>query len=385
MKMTPITAAPVDENAFQFGPQQEVGIQKVNKWMNGHKSKEETPLVFRLFGFAGTGKTTIARHLAASVKGRVCYAAYTGKAALMMQRSGCDGASTIHSLLYTAKTNPDGSMVFVRNRQSDIVGASLIVIDECSMVDDKIGADLESFGVPILVLGDPAQLPPVNGKGYFTHGHTPDVMLTEIHRQARDNPIIRIATDVREGRVIQYGDYGTVIIDRPGNRSAEDVLAADQIIVGKNRTRGAFNTRIRKYLGRENLLPEMGDRLVCLRNDSTTGLLNGGLFSIIEPVKESGRKHLVFRIASDDEQDGAKTMVKVRREFFEGGADKLTWKTLRGTQQFDYGYALTGHKSQGSQWANVLAYDESNIFGEDARAWLYTVITRASETLTLIR
>jgi exodeoxyribonuclease-5 len=76
------------------------------------------------------------------------------------------------------------------------------------MVDEALGRDLMSFGTPILVLGDPGQLPPISGGGFFTE-HEPDFLLTEIHRQARDNPIIRLAMHVREGNEIMHGDYGT--------------------------------------------------------------------------------------------------------------------------------------------------------------------------------
>src|SRR5919107_1831700 len=85
--------------------------------------------------------------------------------------------------------------------------AALIVIDECSMVDAELGRDLMSFGVPVLVLGDPAQLPPVQGGGFFTEAE-PDAMLTEVHRQARDNPIIRLSMAVREGERLALGQYG---------------------------------------------------------------------------------------------------------------------------------------------------------------------------------
>ena len=100
------------------------------------------------------------------------------------------------------------SPTFSLNRQSPIAKAKLVIIDECSMVDEELGRDLMSFGTPILVLGDPGQLPPISGGGFFTE-HEPDFLLTEIHRQARDNPIIRMALDVREGRELMYGDYGT--------------------------------------------------------------------------------------------------------------------------------------------------------------------------------
>jgi exodeoxyribonuclease-5 len=381
----PVKSLPQAADGFRFGAQQEKGVISVDAWLQAHRKRSEARLVYRLFGYAGTGKTTIARHLAKGVNGKVCYAAYTGKAALMMQQNGCEGATTIHALLYKTVVQSDGSVRFKFNRKSPAAKAALIVIDECSMVDEKIGRDLERFGVPILVLGDPAQLPPVKGKGYFTQGCKPDTMLTEIHRQARDNPIIRFATDVREGRALPYGDFGKVVIDRPGRRSVEEVLVADQIIVGRNDTRHAFNARIRKHLGRPGPLPVVGDRLVCLRNDMTTGVLNGGLFKVSGSARDRGNNEIPLKVKSEDFTGQKDIVVRVRREFFEGGHEKLAWPEIEGTQQFDYGYALTGHKSQGSQWSHVIAYDESSTFGNQAQGWLYTVITRASEQLTLIR
>ena len=369
---------------FRFGAQQDQGIIGVSRWLEAHRRQETAPLVYRLFGYAGTGKTTIARHLAAGVKGGVAFGAYTGKAALMMQRSGCIGAQTIHSLLYKVKIR-DGKMRFQVDRKGPLSKVKLIVIDECSMVDERVGQDLESFGIPILVLGDPAQLPPVSGKGYFTHGAEPDTMLTEIHRQAKDNPIIRFATDVREGRGLPYGDFGEVVIDRAGRRGPAEVLEADQIIVGRNATRNAFNARIRKFKGLEDPYPAVGDRLVCLRNDMDVGILNGGLFEVEALRKARGPDLIGLAVTSQDIDGSGPVSVQVRREFFDGDAGRLPFEELRGTQQFDYGYALTAHKAQGSQWGHVIAYDEGGTFGEDARRWLYTVITRASERLTLIR
>src|SRR5213078_5055573 len=127
-----------------------------------------TPLVFRLFGYAGTGKTTLARHLAQGVDGKVLFAAFTGKAALVMRAKGCSGASTIHSLIYRARESGEETPNFELWDDSPASKAALIVIDECSMVDAEPGRDLMSFGVPLLVLGDPAQLPPIQGGGFFT-------------------------------------------------------------------------------------------------------------------------------------------------------------------------------------------------------------------------
>jgi len=372
-------AAPA--GAFSFGPQQDQAMSKVSHWFK-HESK--TQRIFRLFGFAGTGKTTLARHLAAQIGGRVCFAAFTGKAALMLRSCGCDDASTIHSAMYKARTTPGGQVHFVLNRNGAAAGARLIVIDECSMVDEEIGRDLLSFGVPILVLGDPAQLPPVKSAGFFTECARPDVMLTEIHRQAKDNPIIRVATAVREGRPLSYGTFGTVEIGRRGERGPEDVIGADQIIVGRNATREAYNAALRRHLGRKNIFPEAGDKLVCLRNDNDLGIYNGGLFSVERMLRAARGNKIPMSLRSEDDETGTIT-VNVLPQCFEGDIQSVEWRRRRDAQEFTYGYALTCHKAQGSQWDHVVAYDESATFGAAASRWLYTAVTRASKQLTLIR
>src|ERR1700722_6360302 len=167
--------------------EQRAALDKVGRWL-----KAGEPQVFRLFGYAGVGKTTLARHVAEAARGEAAFAAFTGKAALVLRSKGCAGASTIHALIYRASEGDEGAPTFTLNHDGPASRAGLIVIDECSMVDAELGRDLLSFGKQILVLGDPAQLPPVKGGGYFTETE-PDVMLTEIHRQAEDDPIIRLS------------------------------------------------------------------------------------------------------------------------------------------------------------------------------------------------
>ena len=174
-----------------WSPQQEEALKAVAFWL-----KQGEPQVFRLFGYAGTGKTTLARHLAEEAGGDVVFGAFTGKAAMVLRSRGCKDARTIHSMIYRPKEVDSEEPSFVLNEQSAAAHASLIIIDECSMVDEELGRDLLSFGKPVLVLGDPAQLPPVKGGGYFTEAE-PDMMLTEVHRQAADNPIIRLSMMVR--------------------------------------------------------------------------------------------------------------------------------------------------------------------------------------------
>lgn len=371
----------MDGDSFTFAPQQADAARTFADWWKNRVSGDQ---IFRLFGYAGTGKTTVVKHLVADLGLNVAYAAFTGKAALMMKRSGCHDASTIHSLIYQVVEGDDGMVEFKLNPDSEAKNVDLIVIDECSMVDQDLAFDLMSFEKPILVLGDPAQLPPVAGAGFFIN-HEPNVMLTEIHRQAKGNPIIHLATCVREGNPFKLGAYGTSCVVPRGTLEIEEILAADQILVGLNKTRKAYNARIRKALGRASMSPEKEDRLVCLKNDRALGLFNGGMFTIEEVLKRKSKKDTFrIKVKSDDFENRAPFIVQVRQEFFLGGVEALDWRDLKHSQHFDYGYALTCHKSQGSQWPHVIAYDESQSFRDDHRKWLYTAITRASERLTLV-
>lgn len=189
---------------MSWSPQQELAIRSVRSWLKDPSGKQ----VFRLFGYAGTGKTTLAQELAKSVRGRVLYATFTGKASLVLQSKGCEDASTIHSLIYKAEVDDrTGEADFILNDNSNLRGAGLLIVDEVSMVGEELANDLLSFNTRILVLGDPAQLPPVKDEGFFINA-SPDVMLTEVHRQAAENPIIRMSMDIREGKRLKPGTYG---------------------------------------------------------------------------------------------------------------------------------------------------------------------------------
>jgi len=372
----------------EWSPQQEAALAAVRAWFREARVRrarcEPFRQVFYLAGFAGTGKSTLARVLASHAR-RVCYAAFTGKAALVMRSKGCEGAKTIHSLIYRPVEGA-GETTFVLSETSDANEADLIVIDECSMVDEELGTDLLSFGVPVLVIGDPAQLPPVKGAGFFT-SREPDVMLTEVHRQARDNPIIRMSMDVREGRRLALGAYGDskVILREDVDRA--EVLASDQLLVGKNATRRSYNARIRELRGFKPDVPAIGDRLVCLKNERRKGLLNGSLWNVVDvppKVKPRDRRHALMIVPSDD-VEAQPRLVLVHKAYFLGEDDKLSKEVAKGSSAFDFGYALTVHKSQGSQWDKVYLFDESRIFGRNAMNHLYTAITRAAKTITIVR
>ena len=323
------------------------------------------------------------------------FAAFTGKAAQVLRSKGAVNARTLHSLIYrprgeeaiedetTGRTSI--SPTFSLNRQSPVAKAALIVVDECSMVDEELGRDLMSFGTPILVLGDPAQLPPISGGGFFTE-HEPDHLLTEIHRQARDNPIIHMAMDVREGRELSYGDFGAARVISRNEVDQDLVLSADQVLIGTNRTRRRYNQRLRELKGFNASYPQAGDKLVCLRNDPAKGLLNGSLWKVMTSSRETVKPGINLLVSpEEDDPDRGVAKIKLLKAAFENPEADVPWQQKKRFDDFDYGYALTVHKTQGSQWDEVVLFDESYAFKDTRQRWLYTAITRAAERLTIVR
>jgi exodeoxyribonuclease-5 len=361
-----------------FSAEQDSALKAVVAWMKRPKDQ-----IFRLFGYAGTGKTTLAREIADGVSGDVRFAAFTGKAAGVLRSKGCEGASTIHSLIYRSRGSDEtDAPTFVLNRQSEAGRVKLIVIDECSMVDEALGRDLLSFGTKVLVLGDPAQLPPIQGGGFFTE-HPPDAMLTEVHRQAIDNPIVRLSTMVRQGERLPLGDHGDAKVIRRADLGQKVAAAADQILVGRNATRREVNQKIRALRGHAETAPVAGERLVCLRNNKEKGLLNGGTFIVKErAISEKGV--VTMRVLSDDRPEDGLVKVSVLPEFFLGREEDVPMTKRKRFDEFDFGYALTVHKAQGSQWDEVLLFDESYAFREHRERWLYTGVTRAAKRLTVV-
>lgn len=402
-----------------WSPQQDHALVKVNEWLN-----DPSKQLFRLFGYAGTGKTTMAKALAEGVEGQTLFGAFTGKAAHVLKQKGCP-AATIHSMIYHSKEKGQAALkimeerlvariavltasgytearftedrewrdmtraiaeerknlskpFFSLNPDSVVKDASLVIIDECSMVDGQMGQDLLGFGTKVLVLGDPAQLPPVRGEGFFTNAE-PDVMLDEIHRQAKGNPIIEMATTIRQGGVLKLGHYGESRVMLKDDLDRQMALSADQILVGRNKTRHAYNARMRSLFGYSGTIPEVGERLVCLRNDNEAGLLNGAIW-FVEACELQDEDDLVSMTIRDGE-----TVIGVSAWTHHFQNRELPWHMKRDAQEFTYGYALTCHKSQGSQWDDVLVIDESSAFREHASRWLYTAVTRAASRVTVAR
>lgn len=397
-----------------FSAGQLAAINKITAWLN-----TPTDPFFLFAGYAGTGKSTLAMHIAAGVSGRVVFLAPTGKAAYVLQSKGCHGAETIHKAIYTPKeksqkrladltiklkterlrTPRDDAAIaelelgveremenlrrplFQLNTESPIRGASLIIVDEASMVDQQVGSDLASFGVPILAMFDPGQLPPVGGAGFFTSGRKPDVMLEEIHRQAADNPIIALSKRVREGKFLALGNYGESKVIALSDVVKEDALGCNQLLVGRNASRKTYNARMRQLLlGQNGGYPVKGDRLVCLRNDHEAGLLNGSIWAAQSTSYDEEEDLVTMTLRGED---GSLVATEAHGALFRG--EEIPWQVRKDAAEFDYGYALTVHKAQGSQWDDVFILDESACFQADRAKWLYTAITRAANRVVVVR
>jgi ATP-dependent exoDNAse (exonuclease V) alpha subunit len=362
-----------------FTPHQDAALTAASDW---YKSARGSASIFRLFGFAGTGKTTLAKHIAEGIDGKVLFAAFTGKAACVMRSKGCHSASTIHSLIYKARESGEETPSFDLWHEAPASKAKLIIIDECSMVDAELARDLMSFDVPLLVLGDPAQLPPIQGGGFFTDAK-PDAMLTEVHRQAQDDPIVRLSMEIRAGNRLAAGEYGETQVVRRADLDPKRVLGADQVLVGRNATRRAYNARLRERHGFAEALPMAGDKLVCLRNNRRKGLFNGGLW-LVKAKPKARRQIIRMHLDPDEGLGGRMVKVSVRPECFTGEIDQFEWPQRKPYDEFDFGYVLTVHKAQGSQWDDVVLFDESGAFPDNRDRWLYTGVTRAAKRLTVV-
>lgn len=391
--------------------------------------------VFVLSGYAGTGKTFLIDYvvreiLKLDVGKEAVFVSPTGKAAANLVRNGTV-AGTVHSLIYVRDgeefdVDENGEIIerkelsFIKREKID-EQIRLIIIDEASMINETVLTDLLSFGVKCLFSGDGAQLPPVNGACPLLEN--PHYTLTEIVRQAADNPIIQVATLAREGKKIPYGTYGdsVCVIGRNALKGAERkrlFLKADQILCGRNKTRAALNDEVRGYKGisKEQVLPLDGEKLICTLNDWEKALdrderfyLVNGIIGTASEIKESFDDLATMEFQADFMEESVKVPFDLGI-FKEGkyrhlygdravtlsdgtvaheGSFELLHK-LRAVAdepicRFEFAYAITCHKAQGSEFEFVIVFDESWAFGEEGNRWLYTAITRAKEKLLIIR
>jgi exodeoxyribonuclease V len=388
--------------SYTLSPDQAAALKAIGVWYRTRSAPYLT-----LGGYAGTGKTTLIAYLRQALRqhdpdARVAFCAYTGKAARVLQERlrdqqvprKKDSVSTIHSLIYTTEDTERDTPKWVRK---DELERDLIIVDEASMVDETIWADLLRFEIPILAVGDHGQLPPVGSS--FNLMAEPHLRLERIFRQEQDSPIIEVATLARTTGVLPAREFGAGVRKLNRNLPETGLMVQDMleswrpellVLCGYNHTRVKLNQAIRGYRDIESPEPQSGDRVVCLRNNRQKKIYNGMIGRIVRCVpadNDPGRLWYEAEIELDGE-DYSYTGYILRSQFgaTEAARDLPPAPHDERGDLWDFGYALTVHKAQGSQSPRVLVFEER--FGrsseEDWRRWLYTAVTRAQEELTVV-
>ena len=397
---------------------QAVADKKIRDWFfNG------TRQVFVLAGYAGTGKTALLKHTVLETlhlddKATASFVTPTGKAATVLIKKGVS-ACTVHRLIYQVQTIEEevvvkGKKIKVerlsfRRRETIDKAIRLIVLDEASMVSDDMLQDILNFGVKVLMCGDNAQLPPV--EGFNTYLKKPDYTLTQIVRQQKDNPIINLAALAREGKNIPFGSFGdkALVIFRNkfvGERREKLMLGCDQIICGMNKTRAKINDDVRILKGFKRNLPQSGDKLICTLNnweqfidgEQRFNLVNGIIGTAIDPHYDRANEIGFMQFKPEFLDENCPEVLPFDYGIFEDGEYKYKHgdtfakyddngepTDVFTLNRFEYGYCISCHKAQGSEFDNVIIFDESFAFREDANRWLYTAVTRAKKKLILVR
>lgn len=321
---------------------------------------------------------------------------------------------TAHKLLYRSKQTANGKFSFTPRKRLENPDLKIIIVDEISMLPREMWELLLTHRIYVLALGDPFQLPPVDPNADNHVLDNPHVFLDEIMRQALDSEIIRCSMWVREGKpLLSYPAENKEVMSVSKMQLTDDMLLwADQILCATNQNRQKTNNRIRQLKG-FGLEPEIGDKIINLSNHWDFGsdnlytplpLTNGSIGTItslerdlirVPPYIYNDEIPILYTTMVDEDGE-TYTDIPADYQFFMTGK-----KTLTGRQEYlmrknedlseppydvTYGYTITTHKAQGSQWKKVLILEEwfPNTKEEHAR-WLYTAITRASERCVIVR
>jgi exodeoxyribonuclease V len=376
---------------------QNKSLKDLLAWYNQGQPKSR---FITLGGYAGTGKTTLIAFLQKKIKKinkktKIAFVCFTGKAALVLQQKlkeersleEKDSVSTIHSLIYSPIENVKQEIVGWKKK--DKISKDLIIIDEASMVDKSIWQDLLTYGVPIIAVGDHGQLPPI--KGQFNLMARPILKLEQIHRQAKNNPIINVSVQARTTGKIDILNYSNLVKKlKASDIEAQEFLEGllkdyDQdnlILCGYNSTRIKLNNYIRQNLGFKTLEPQINDRVICLRNNYEKHIFNG-MLGTIKAIKKKNKDWYEAEISMDVGEPYFGLIAVSQFNSQEPlNFTKSRSKIMKG-DLFDFGYALTVHKAQGSQAKKVIVLEERfrKSSQDDWQRWLYTAVTRAQEEL----
>jgi exodeoxyribonuclease-5 len=396
--------------------EQQVARNAILSWLEGGAD-----WMFYLGGYAGTGKTFLLQDLINSLDKKPHCLAPTGKAASVLAKKLKDvQVRTIHSALYKPmlpdmtelealeqelKMNPGADdlieairevkrkmaekpLRFTDNLVKEIVAGDYVFVDEASMVTERMVEDLQRTKAKVLFVGDPGQLPPVGDSGYFAN-QIPQAMLSEIQRQALDNPIIRLSMQVRKGEPISRQIESEQIVKRPKQGyPVADLANFDQVLTGANHTRRRINRGLRLHKGiTGKTFPQQGEKLICLKNKFARGgwIVNGVQCLATSDCAVNAYGDLQMDVLYEEQMLQQLDIYHFPFEVhYNPQAEEDPWPSRTQLYEFDYGYAITVHKSQGSEWDNVVLVDD-NLFCNDKvfrKRWLYTAVTRAKEKLT---
>ena len=377
--------------------------------LDRYKNKEKYTVIA---GYAGTGKSTLVRFIIDALnidENQVAYTAYTGKAVEVLRKKGNKNAFTLHKLLFDSIPKPTGG--FFRKPKL-VLPYKIIVVDEVSMVPQALMDALFRHRCYVICLGDPFQLPPVDKDADNGLLSKPHIFLDEVMRQAKESEIIRLSLDIREGKKLAFQEGEETMILPRQELTTGMLTWADQILVGTNNTRRYINNQMRELLGFRGG-PQEGDKVICVKNywddlsfeeesplvNGTIGYLKNGFETFREIpnyVKGTPRKFAIWQADLWTGED--MFSVDIDYKMLTTEEKCCDWKMSYQLgklkpkigeiipKEFLYAYAITCHKSQGSEWDKVLVLEERFPFDimEHAR-WLYTACTRAAEKLVLVR
>ena len=382
----------MDIDTSELSEQQKEAWKLILNWLNDKEDKQ-----FVLSGVAGTGKSFLLNKLREYlILNKISYnvMTYTGKAVDVLKNKGIQEAETIHSTIYKPILDDKNNILGWRLDGESL--NNLILVDEYSMVGGDILKDLRSFNKKILFTGDSEQLPPIKGRNELQE--KTNYFLTKIVRQAESNPIIKYANFVREGGELKSGIYEKkddtlfATVNRNHPRINDLLLKYDQVLCGTNKFRHMLNSTIRYQLGYKGMLPNPEEKLICLKNNRDLNMFNGQIFEnkFINFKDE-------FQINNHRITDidlGIKEEAYVSKEIFYEKSTKLKELWSKDRQKYfiikrtlfaDFAYAISVHKSQGSEFDSVLifAYD-GKWMKEKYNKWLYTAISRSVKKCVVI-
>lgn len=425
-KTKPKKAPAPSSSAFTPSPEQDKALISIRDFL----STKSGSWYFTLAGYAGTGKTSLLQHLICNESRKFLIATPTGKAASVLRsklpKQIC--VKTVHQLLYhpsspslstmeklqdeLLQAKAEGSPIaeiclkiaeerdrlrkervtFSIRPDSQLVPGAVVIVDEASMISRKVFKDLQETGCKVLFVGDPGQLPPVKDEGWFIE-EKHDATLTSILRQAMDSPIVRLSMEIRNGDV-NPGQYktGDCILTTKDKMEEGEWLEASQVLTGSNASRIRINRYFRKRLGRAiSQLPREGEKLICLKNDHyqlPEPWINGVLLKATADVLPTDNP---VEETIQVDYEGIPSCFQFYPfhclKHYNEGLEEEPREMRKGLFECDYAYAITVHKSQGSEWDSVIVADDQMLKDqkEFRRRWLYTAVTRAKKKLILVQ